>query len=63
MALAYVLVHVINQRSFGWTLQLLVSADVLTQALMLALSAAALAGIYPSWKMSRANPAHALREE
>lgn len=63
VALAYVLVHVINQRSFGWTLQLLVSGDVLTQALVLALSAAALAGLYPSWKMSRANPAHALREE
>ncbi|WNG40627.1 FtsX-like permease family protein [Archangium violaceum] len=63
VALAYVLVHVINQRSFGWTLQLLVSGDVLTQALVLALSAAALAGLYPSWKMSRANPAMALREE
>ena len=63
VALAYVLVHVINQRSFGWTLQLLISGDVLTQAMVLALSAAALAGLYPSWKMSRANPALALREE
>ncbi len=63
VALAYVLVHVINQRSFGWTLQLLVVPGVLAQALVLALLAAALAGLYPSWKMSRANPAHALREE
>ncbi|HYO52193.1 FtsX-like permease family protein [Archangium sp.] len=63
VGLAYVLVHVINQRSFGWTLRLLVSTDVLLQALVLALSAAALAGLYPSWKMSRANPALALREE
>ena len=63
VALAYVLVHVINQRSFGWTLQLIVSGDVLTQAMVLALAAAALAGLYPSWKMSRANPALALREE
>jgi putative ABC transport system permease protein len=36
---------------------------VLFQALGLALLAAALAGLYPSWKMSRANPARALREE
>jgi putative ABC transport system permease protein len=63
VALAYVLVHVINQRSFGWTLQLLVDPGVLLQALGLALLAAGLAGLYPSWKMSRANPAMALREE
>ncbi len=63
VALAYVLVHVINQRSFGWTLQLLVDSGVLLQALALALLAAGLAGLYPSWKMSRANPAMALREE
>ena len=63
MALAYVLVHVINQRSFGWSLQLVVAPEVLLQALGLALLAAVLAGLYPSWKMSRANPARALREE
>ncbi|HEY0093037.1 MAG TPA: ABC transporter permease, partial [Archangium sp.] len=63
VVLAYVLVHVINQRSFGWTLQLLVDPGVLLQALALALLAAGLAGLYPSWKMSRANPAMALREE
>ncbi|MFY0581790.1 ABC transporter permease [Cystobacter fuscus] len=63
VALAYVLVHVINQRSFGWTLQLEVAPPVLIQALGLAMLAAALAGLYPSWKMSRANPARALREE
>ncbi len=63
VALAYVLVHVINQRSFGWSLQLVVAPEVLLQALGLALLAAALAGLYPSWKMSRANPARALSAE
>jgi putative ABC transport system permease protein len=63
VALAYVLVHVINRRSFGWTLQLSLEPGVLLQAVGLALVAAALAGLYPSWKMARANPAHALREE
>ncbi|MBU8899695.1 ABC transporter permease [Corallococcus sp. H22C18031201] len=62
-ALAYVLVHVINQRSFGWTLRLTVSPGVLWQAVVLALVAAALAGLYPAWKMARARPALALREE
>ncbi|MCY1034003.1 FtsX-like permease family protein [Corallococcus sp. BB11-1] len=63
LALAYVLVHVINQRSFGWTLQLVVSPGVVGQAMLLALVAAALAGLYPAWRMARANPAMALREE
>lgn len=63
VALAWVLVYVINQRSFGWTLQLTLVPAVLGQALLLALVAAALAGLYPSWRMSRAQPALALREE
>jgi putative ABC transport system permease protein len=63
LALALILVHAINQRSFGWTLQLAISPDVLVQAVGLALSAAALAGLYPAWKMAGANPAQALREE
>lgn len=63
VGLAYVLVHVINQRSFGWTLQLALTPATLVQAVVLALVASALAGLYPAWKMARANPALALREE
>lgn len=63
VGLAAILVYVINQRSFGWTLQLAVTPSVLGQALLLALVAAALAGLYPAWRMARANPALALREE
>jgi putative ABC transport system permease protein len=60
--LAYVLVFVINKRSFGWTLQLTVPVDVLLQALLLAVGAALLAGLYPTWRMARASPALALQE-
>jgi putative ABC transport system permease protein len=63
LALAYVLVFVINRRSFGWTLELALSPNVAIKALVLSLLAAVLAGIYPAFKMSRANPALALREE
>jgi putative ABC transport system permease protein len=62
LALAYVLIFVINKRSFGWTLQLEVAPGILVQALLLGLVAALLAGAYPSWKMAQANPANALRE-
>jgi putative ABC transport system permease protein len=63
IGLAAILVYVINQRSFGWTLQLAVTPGVLGQAMLLAMVAAALAGLYPAWRMARANPALALREE
>ena len=61
--LALVLVLVINRRSFGWTLQVHVDPQILMQAMMLALIAALLAGLYPAWRMARTSPALALREE
>jgi len=61
--LAYVLVFVINKRSFGWTLQLTVPSDILLQSLALAVVAALLAGLYPTWQMARASPALALQDE
>jgi putative ABC transport system permease protein len=63
MMLAAVLVYVINKRSFGWTLQMHVSPDVFVQAMIVAISAALLAGLYPGFKMARTSPARALREE
>ena len=62
LALAAVLVFVVNVRSFGWTLAFTVSSGVLLQAVGLALAAALLAGAYPAWKMARTSPALAMRE-
>lgn len=63
LALAAIMIFVINRRSFGWTIRMEVSPDILLQALFLALAAALLAGLYPAWKMARTSPALALREE
>jgi putative ABC transport system permease protein len=63
LALATVLVYVINKRSFGWTLQFNVAPEILLQALVLGTLAALLAAIYPGWKMSRSDASVALREE
>ncbi len=63
LVLALVLIYVINRRSFGWTLDLAIDPALFGQALLVALVAALLAGIYPAFKMSRTNPALALREE
>jgi putative ABC transport system permease protein len=60
---ALVLILVINRRSFGWSMQISIDASILWQALLLAIVAALLAGIYPAWRMARTLPALALREE
>jgi putative ABC transport system permease protein len=63
MTLAAVMIYVINRRSFGWTIRMELAPAVLLQALLLALAAALLAGLYPAFKMARTSPALALREE
>lgn len=63
VVLAVVMIHVVNRRSFGWTLDLQVGPGLLGQSLLLAVAGALLAGVYPAWRMSRTSPAAALREE
>lgn len=63
LALAYILIYIINLRSFGWTLQLLVEPGTFVQAFLVALTAALLAGVYPSLRIGRLAVAEALRAE
>jgi putative ABC transport system permease protein len=63
LALAAIMVYVVNLRSFGWTVRLAIAPGVLLEALLLALAAALVAGLYPAWRMARTRPAMALREE
>jgi putative ABC transport system permease protein len=63
VALAAVLIFVVNKRSFGWTLEMYLSASVFWQAMLVAVVAALLAGLYPGYRMARTSPARALREE
>jgi putative ABC transport system permease protein len=61
--LAWVLIFVINQRSFGWTLQMHAELMPFAQAFALAVSAALLAAVYPAWRIGHMHPAAALRGE
>ncbi|MDX1434943.1 MAG: FtsX-like permease family protein [Gammaproteobacteria bacterium] len=63
LVMALVLILVINRRSFGWSMEVLVEPAVLVQAIALALVAALIAGVYPAWRMARIRPADALRED
>ncbi|MDX1404253.1 MAG: FtsX-like permease family protein [Woeseiaceae bacterium] len=61
--MAWVLIAVINRRSFGWQMDMTVDPAVLLSSLALALAAALLAGLYPAWRAAKARPALAMREE
>ncbi len=61
--LALILIYIINRRSFGWTLQMQVPPEPFIQALLLAIFAALLAGIYPAVRMARMPVSEALHSE
>jgi len=63
LLISTVLIEVINTRSFGWSIEMLIPWHVIGEAIALALGAALLAGVYPAWRMARTSPAAALREE
>lgn len=57
------LIDVINLRSFGWSMQHIVSGQSLLEGMSLAIIAALLAGLYPALHASRLPIAQALRDE
>lgn len=61
--LSLILVYIINRRAFGWTLQMLITPQPFVFALIVAVGAAVLAGIYPAQRMSRIEASDAMRFE
>jgi putative ABC transport system permease protein len=59
--LSLILIYIINRRAFGWTLQLQLEWLPFVEALVVAVLAAVLAGIYPAKKMGEMAAAEALR--
>jgi len=58
-----VLIDVINMRSFGWSMLHSLPPSVLGEAVVLAIVAALLAGLYPARRVADVHPAEALRGE
>ena len=61
LVLAWALIYVINQRSFGWTFQFVVPSVVIIRSLLVAILAALLASWYPGKRMSRISLANIFR--
>ena len=61
--LAWMLIHVINVMSFGWSMEMTVSPGLFAEAFAVSLAAALLAGIYPAYRLSGMNIPEAIRQE
>lgn len=61
--LSLILVYVINRRAFGWTLQMQITPEPFIFALIVAVGAALMAGLYPARRMSQMQAADAIRFE
>ena len=63
LVMAYVLIEVINRRAFGWQIDMSIDPGILGVAVVFAVVAAFLAGLYPAWRSAQSQPALAMREE
>ena len=63
LAMAWMLIRVINRRAFGWDLQMQFSPSIVLVAIAVDVIAAFCAGLYPAFRAARARPALAMREE
>ena len=63
LALAYVLIAVVNKQSFGWTIRMTIPLEVLLQAVLLAIAAAGVAGYLPARWAARQPLGEGLRDE
>lgn len=63
IVLAALLIYVINQRSFGWTMGFVVAPEQLVTGIVLAVAAAFLAGVYPARRLAGQPIAANLRAE
>jgi putative ABC transport system permease protein len=61
--LSLILIYIINQRSFGWTLQQSIEPAAFVQALFTAVGAALLAGVYPAYRLSKLAAVDVIRNE
>jgi putative ABC transport system permease protein len=59
--LAIILIYIINRRSFGWSLQMHTIAEPFLQAIVIAIVAALLAGLYPALRIINRRAADVIR--
>ncbi|MHA6646315.1 FtsX-like permease family protein [Mesorhizobium sp. A623] len=61
LALAWVLLAIVNVEAFGWRLPMYLFPAEYTRLMLFALAAALLAALWPAWRLARTEPAALLR--
>lgn len=61
LALAWVLLAIVNVEAFGWRLPMYLFPAEYTRLMLFALAAALLAALWPAWRLARMEPAALLR--
>jgi putative ABC transport system permease protein len=61
-ALAWILIKVINLKSFNWTIDMHVTPGIFIATLGIAVGAALVSGLYPAWRIARSRPSFQMRE-
>jgi putative ABC transport system permease protein len=61
--LSLILIHIINRRSFGWTLQTQIDPEPFIVAMLVSVSASLIAGLYPAYKTGKMAAVDALRSD
>ena len=61
--MSQMLIHIINVRSFGWSMNGILPVAAIPQTLFLSTTSAALAGIYPAWRLGKRSLVAELRTE
>ncbi len=62
-AMSEILIHIINVRSFGWSMQSFIPSGTVQSTFVLSCTAALFAGLYPAWRLSQSKIARQLRDE
>jgi putative ABC transport system permease protein len=63
LLMAWILIDVINRRSFGWQMDVQIAAGTLVAALVLSVVVAVIGGIFPAYRAAKSVPALAMRQE
>jgi putative ABC transport system permease protein len=63
MALAVILIYVVNVQSFGWTIQFHIPWYVLFHSTLIILIVTALCGLYPATQAANIEAVRVVREE
>jgi len=63
LILAYIIVHAINYRSFGWSIDIFVNPWILVKTLLLTTGACLAASVYPTYRLITRGSVTSLAEE